>query len=157
ASKDDGKDAVASAEQYTTLGQQLSTWRSLHSRKELLFQAQQLAKADVAALTGDQQGLKTEANELSAKPGGESGPERIERLQRLGAQQNILSILNDRLDAQQQLVALYGRWEDQVELQSKIAIHLILQSLALIALICILVILAGWGLQVALERVVHDP
>jgi small-conductance mechanosensitive channel len=75
----------------------------------------------------------------------------------ISAQQNILSILNDRLDAQQQLAALYGRWEDQVELQSKIAIHLILQSLAWIALICILVIVAGWALQVALERVVHDP
>ena len=36
-------------------------------------------------------------------------------------------------------------------------VHLILQSLALIAAICLLVILAGWALQLALERVVHDP
>src|SRR5581483_10597592 len=43
------------------------------------------------------------------------------------------------------------------ELQQRIAIHLILQSLVLIAAICILVILAGWGLQLALERMVHDP
>ena len=54
-------------------------------------------------------------------------------------------------------MALYGRWGEQVELQQKIVIHLILQSLALIAAICILVILAGWALQLALERIVHDP
>src|SRR5205807_292049 len=33
----------------------------------------------------------------------------------------------------------------------------ILQSLAFIAAICIVVILAGWGLQLALEKIVHDP
>ncbi len=54
ASKDDGQTAVASAEQYRTLAQQLSTWRSLRNRKQLIAQAEQLARADVAALTGDQ-------------------------------------------------------------------------------------------------------
>jgi len=156
ASKDDGQTAVASAEQYKTFAQQLSTWRSLRSRKQLVAQAQQLARDDVAALTADEEQLKAEAAALTAKPVGESSSERIERLRRVSAQQNILSILSDRLGAQQELVALYGRWGEQVELQQKIVIHLILQSLALLAAICILVILAGWGLQLALERIVHD-
>ena len=85
-----------------------------------------------------------------------SSSERVERLQRLAVQQNIQSILNDRLGAQQQLVALYGRWGKQVEIQDKIVIHMMLQSLAVIAAICVLTILAGWGLQVALERVFRD-
>ena len=157
ASKDEGQTAVASAEQYKTLAQQLSTWRSLRNRKQLIAQAQQLAKADVGALTGDEEGLKAEAAVIASKPVGESSTERIDRLQRISAQQNILSILHDRLGAQQQLVVLYGRWGEQVELQQKIVIHLILQSLAWIAAICILVILAGWGLQLGLERIVHDP
>src|SRR5713101_2786683 len=59
-SKDDGQTAVASAEQYTTFAQQLSTWRSLRNRKQLIAQAEQLARADVAALTADQARLKTE-------------------------------------------------------------------------------------------------
>src|SRR5215469_8109543 len=101
-SNDDGQTAVASAEQYKTLAQQLSTWRSLRSRKELIAQAQQLAKADVAALTADQDEMKTAATALEAKATGESTSERIDRLQRLSIQQNILSILNDRLGAQQQ-------------------------------------------------------
>jgi hypothetical protein len=115
-SKSDGEAVVASAEQYTTFSQQLSTWRSLRKRKELIAQAQQLAKADVAALTGDEERMKAEAA-LDARAPGESPSERIERLQRLSAQQNILSILHDRLEAQQQLADLYGRWGDQVQLQ----------------------------------------
>jgi small-conductance mechanosensitive channel len=157
ASNDDGQTAVASAEQYKTLAQQLSTWGSLRNRKQLIAQAEQLARADVAALTGDQAVLKSEAAGLAAKAAGESASERIDRLRRISAQQNILSILNDRLGAHQELVALYRRWGDQVDIQRKIVIHLILQSLALIAAICILVILAGWALQLALEKMVRDP
>jgi len=157
ASMDDGQTAVASAEQYKTFAQQLSTWRSLRSRKQLIAQAEQLARTDVAALTADRARLKTEAAGLGDKAVGESSSERIERLQRISNQQNIQSILNDRLGAQQQLVTLYGRWGEQVEIQRKIVVHLILLSLAWIAAICILVILAGWALQLALERMVHDP
>ena len=157
ASGNDGQTAVASAEQYTTFAQQLSTWRSLRHRKELIAQAGQLARADVAALTGDQTTLKTEFTGTAEKSVKESSSERIERLRLLSAQQNIQSILNDRLGAQQQLVTLYGRWGEQVEIQQKIVVHLILQSLAWIAGICILVILAGWALQLALERFVRDP
>src|SRR6059036_1418387 len=36
ASEDDGQTAVVSAEQYRTLAQQLSTWRSLRNRKQLV-------------------------------------------------------------------------------------------------------------------------
>ena len=156
ASKDDGQTAVASAEQYRTLAQQLATWRSLRDRKQLIAQAEQLAKADVAALTGDQAALKAEAASLGDKAVAESAPERIDRLQKLSAKQNIQSILNDRLGAHQQLVSLYGRWGEQVEIQRKIVVHLILRSLALIAAICSLVILASWALQLGLEKMVRD-
>src|SRR5947207_7474944 len=157
AAEDDGQTAVASAEQYRTLAQQLSTWRSLRNRRQLISQAEQLAKDDLAALTADRETLTAEAASVAAKPVGESASERIERLQQISAQQNILSILNDRMGAQQQLAALYGRWGLQAELQQKIVIHLILQSLAFIAAICIVVILAGWGLHLTLQKVVHDP
>ena len=157
ASKDDGQTAVASAEQYKTLAQQLATWLSLRNRKQLIAQAEQLAKADAAALTGDQERLKTEAGGPGDKAIGESSSERIDRLRQLSAQQNIQSILNDRVGAQQQLVALYGRWGEQIEIERKIVVHLILRSLTLIAAICVLVILAGWALQVGLEKMVRDP
>jgi small-conductance mechanosensitive channel len=157
ASNEEGQPAVASAEQYTTLAQQLSTLRSLRNRKQLLAQAQQLAQADVAALTGDLARLKAEASNAGDRAAGPSSSERIARLQRIAAEQNIQSILSDRLGAQQQLGALYGRWGEQVDIQQKIVVHLILQSLALIAAICVFTILAGWVLQLALEKVIHDP
>jgi len=136
ASKDEGQTAVASAEKYKTLAQQLAAWRSLRDRKQLVAQAEQLARADVAALTGDQASLKTEAASLGAKAAGESSPEGIERLRKISAQQNIQSILNDRLGTQQQLAALYGRWGEQVEIQRRILVHLILRSLALLPSAC---------------------
>ena len=157
ASMEDGQTAVASAEQYKTFAQQLSTWRSLRNRTQLIAQAEQLARADVAALAADQVRLKTEAAGLGDKAVGESSSERIDWLRQISAQQNIQSILSDRLGAQKQLVALYGRWGEQVEIQRRIVVHLILQSLAWIAAICILVILAGWALQLALEKMVRDP
>jgi len=156
-STDDLLPAAASAEQYKTLAQQLSTWRSLRNRKQLIGQAQQLARADVAALTGDQARLKTETAGAGDKAVGKSNSERVARLQQMAAEQNVQSILNDRLEVQQQLVALYGRWGEQVDIQQKIIVHLILRSLAVIAAICVLTILAGWLLQLALERVIHDP
>src|SRR5438094_1974012 len=90
ASKDGGQTAVASAEQYKTFAQQLSTWRSLRNRRQLIAQAEQLARADVAALTGDDERLKAETADIVSKTTGESSAERIDRLQRISAQQNIL-------------------------------------------------------------------
>src|SRR6266478_4938203 len=92
ASNDDGQTAVASAEQYKTLAQQLSTWRSLRNRKQLIAQAEQLARADVATLTADQEGLKTEAAGLGDKAIGESSSKRIDRLRQISTQKNIQSI-----------------------------------------------------------------
>jgi len=85
----------------------------LRNRKQLIAQAEQLARADVASLTADQARLKTEAASLGDNAAGESSSERIDRLRQISAKQNIQSILNDRLGAQQQLAALYGRWGEQ--------------------------------------------
>src|SRR5439155_16670367 len=64
-SEDDGETAVASAEQYRTLAQQLSTWRSLRNRRQLIAQAEQLAKDDVAALTADGETLRAEVTSIA--------------------------------------------------------------------------------------------
>jgi Small-conductance mechanosensitive channel len=156
ASRGEGQNAVASAEQYRTMADQISALRSLGHRRELITQAEQLAKADVAALTDDEARLHSEADKAATNTTTLSRSERINQLQQMAAQQNIVSILNDRINAQQQLVALYGRWGRQVEIQRKIVIHLLLQSLAMIAAICALTILIGWALQVALERFLRE-
>ena len=157
----DGDTAVVSAARYHTLAGQISAWWAQRSRSQLIDQAEQLAKADVAALTEDHARLEgeaktAEANAAAAKAAGESTSSRVDQLQRMAAQRLILSILSDRLGAQQQLAALYIRWGKQVELQHKIVLHLMLQSLTLIAVIVLLTILAGWALQMALDRMSRD-
>ncbi|MGB8536728.1 MAG: mechanosensitive ion channel family protein [Acidobacteriaceae bacterium] len=157
----DGETAVVSAGQYRTLAGQISEWWSQRSRSQLIAQAEQLARADVAALTADHARLASEAQAAEAKAAllkaaGESNSARVQNLQNLATQRNILSVLDDRLGAQQQLVALYMRWGSQVELQHKIMLHLMLQSLTMIATIVLLTILAGWALQVMFDRISHD-
>jgi small-conductance mechanosensitive channel len=157
----DRQTAVISAGRYKTLAGQISVWWAQRSRKQLIEQAEQLARADVAALTADHARLEAEAkaaeaNAVAAKTAGKSSSGRVKELQRMAAQRNILSIIDDRLGAQQQLATLYVRWGKQVELQHKIVLHLMLQSLTSIATILLLTILAGWGLQVALDRMSRD-
>ena len=157
---DDGQTAVISAERFTTLAGQISAWWAQRTRSQLIDEAEQLAKDDVAALTADHARLEAEAKEFAstAAPGVAVGASsgKAGELQRMAAQRNILSILSDRLGAQQQLAALYVRWGKQVELQHKIVVHLMLQSLAWIAAIFLLTMLAGWILQLTLERMSRD-
>jgi small-conductance mechanosensitive channel len=157
----DGESAVIAAGQYKTLSGQITEWRAQRNRRQLIQQAEQLARADVAALTADHARLEPEAQAAEAKAAalkaaGESNSSRVKELENLAAQRNILSILDDRLGAQQQLVALYVRWGSQVELQHKIMLHLMLQSLTMIATIVLLTILAGWALQAAFDRISGD-
>ena len=157
---DDGQTAVISAERFTTLAGQISAWWAQRTRSQLIDEAEQLAKDDVAALSADHARLEAEATESAstAAPGvaGRASSGKAGELQRMAAQRNILSILSDRLGAQQQLAALYVRWGKQVELQHKIVVHLMLQSLAWIAAIFLLTMLAGWILQLTLERMSRD-
>jgi small-conductance mechanosensitive channel len=157
----EGQSAVISAGQYKTLAGQIQEWWAQRNRVQLIQQAEQLARADVAALTADHARLEPEAQAAEAKAAalkaaGESNSARVKDLENLAAQRNILSVLDDRLTAQQQLVTLYDRWGNQVELQHKIMLHLILRSLSLIATIVLLTILAGWGLQAAFDRISRD-
>lgn len=154
--------AVAVADGYQTLAGQISAWRKQSTRLQLLAEAEQLARADVAALIDDHARLESEAKAAEAaaltdKASGTTSAQRVKQLQSLAARRNILSIVSDRLGAQQQLVALYGRWSKQVERQRHIVLHLMLLSIAAIAAIVLGTMLVGWGLQLALKRVSRDP
>lgn len=73
-------------------------------------------------------------------------------MQRRGQQRQILSLYDDRIQTEQQLAAVYGKWANQVLLQHRIVLHLILQSLALIAFILICVILCNAAVRHFMER-----
>lgn len=154
---DNGQTAVTSAERNGTLARQMSVWWKQHTRMPLIKQAEQLARADMAALTADHTRIEEEAREaaeLATRPG--RGASRLDDLQRASSARLVLSILNDRLGAQQQLAALYVRWRKQVESQRRIVVHMLLQTLSFTGLIVLFVLLAGSTLQRLLDRISHD-
>ena len=106
---------MAAAEQYNTLAGQLSEWWAQRSRKQLIEQAEQLARADVAALTGDRVRLRLAAADEKCCHGQIGGQAVRSRkpTAATGGPTEYFDILNDRLGAQQQLVALYVKWGDK--------------------------------------------
>ena len=78
AARGQGQAAVVSAGQYTTLAGQILEWWAQRSRKQLIEQAEQLARADVAALTADHARLQQRPRRakpmLPKRPGSRVGP-----------------------------------------------------------------------------------
>jgi len=58
-------------------------------------------------------------------------------------ERQILSIYDDRIQTQQQLVRVYERWAAQLALQHRTVLHLILQSVALILFILVCMVLSA--------------
>ncbi len=156
--------AVVSAGRFRTLAGQISAWFSQRTRMQLLDQAEAQAQSDAKTLSAEHDRMEAEAKSSETKDAGAkadgsvaTGAARVKVLQKMAAQRNILSILDDRIGAQQQLAVIYGRWGDQVALQHRMAAHLILQSVAWIAGIVLLMLLVGWGLQTMLDRLTMEP
>ena len=64
----------------------------------------------------------------------------------------IHSILEDRLSSEKQLSAVYSKWIEQVKLQHRIVMHLILESIAGIAGLVLAAVLVWWVVQMLLDR-----
>ncbi len=158
----DSQLAVLSTQKYGTLAGRLEAWSSQRNRYQLIQQAIQQAQADAASLTMQHNALEALANASSAAAATSSSqPEvkgmpgnaaKLASLERRREQRQLLTIYDDRIQTQQQLAGVYGKWADQVLLQHRTVMHLTLRSLAMIAFILICVILSeAIGVQL-LER-----
>jgi small-conductance mechanosensitive channel len=150
----DGQVAVLSAAQYSTLAGLLRAWNSQRGRYQLIQQAMQQAQADISSLTAEHNVLEGQANANKAATGG-NAPDHATVLADLterSAERQLLGIYDDRIQTQQQLAAVYAKWSAQVLLQHRILLHLILQSLALIAFILVLIILSDALVQKLMAR-----
>ena len=135
--------AVLSARRHSTLAGRLKVWRSQLDRYASIQQAMQQAQADIVSLTAEHKALEAKAN-ASTTAQGSGTPERVSRLTNIiekAEERQLLTICSDRIQTEQQLAAVYGKWSAQVLLQHRTLLHLILQSLALIAFIIICIIL----------------
>jgi small-conductance mechanosensitive channel len=137
-SKGSGEVAVISASRYGTLAGRVKSWFSQRSRFQLIQQALQETQSDFHSLTGKHNALEAQANANVTTAGAAADREsRLANLKARSAERQLLSIYDDRIQTEQQLATVYGKWSDQVLLQHRILVHLILQSLALIFLILI--------------------
>jgi small-conductance mechanosensitive channel len=138
-----GEIAVLSVKRHGTLASRLVAWKSQLDRYALIQQAMRQAQADIASLTAENKAVEAKVNAAAAAPGA-NAPDRASKLANLterAEERQLLAICNDRIQTQQQLAAVYGKWSAQVLLQHRTLLHLILQSLALIAFIFICIIL----------------
>ncbi|MBW8749113.1 MAG: mechanosensitive ion channel [Acidobacteria bacterium] len=146
--------AVLSAGQYGTLAGRIRAWMNQRNRYQLIQQALQQATADIASLTAQHNALEAKANTNSTT--GNDHASRLASLKERATERQILSIFDDRIQSQQQLADVYRKWSDQVLLQHRIVLHLLLQSLAVIVTIMVCLILMDTLILKLLERPALD-
>jgi small-conductance mechanosensitive channel len=135
--------AVLSASQHNTLADRIRDWNSQRDRYRLIQQAFQEAQSDIASLSAEHKALAAQANARTAAPGADTldRASRVADIKERAEERQILSISNGRIQSQQQLASVYDKWAAQVLLQHRILLHLILQSLAMIAFVLICIVL----------------
>lgn len=126
--------AAISERRYPTMAGRISAWFKLGSRYGLLQQALQRTRTDITNLTSQHNTLEAKANAMTTAKTDDLD-QKLQGIKDRSAEQQILSITDDRIQTDQQLATIYGKWGAQVLLQRRIVLHLILQSLALIAFI----------------------
>jgi small-conductance mechanosensitive channel len=136
--------AVLSAKRHKTLFARIQAWRNQRERYQLLQQALQQTQANLAKLTTERnaQKAKFDAAKTEAKNNATDRAAWLDNVKDKTIARQILSIYDDRIQTNQQLADVYGKWSAQVLLQHRIVLHMITQSLALIAtlLICMIVL-----------------
>jgi small-conductance mechanosensitive channel len=124
--------AVVSVRRNTTLVARVKAWFDQRSRYAAIEQALAQAQKDAQSLT-------QQYNALEAKASRATGT--LVSIQDSSTEREILSIDDDRLQTDQQLVGVYTKWASQVQLQHGIVLHLILQSLEWIIAILLAMVL----------------
>jgi small-conductance mechanosensitive channel len=157
-SQADGQVAVISVAQHGTLAGRIKAWFSQESRHRLLGQAQQLAQADAARLTAEHNALEAKANTgaAPAESDATNSASRLASIKDRAAERQILSIYDDRIQTEQQLAAVYGKWSSQVLLQHRIVLHLMLQSMALIIIILLCMVVGDMLVRRLMSRLGLD-
>jgi len=137
-----GDVAVIAVAQYGTLGERVKAWFRQRSRYDSIMQALGQAQADVRALSSEHNALEKQASaNVPAAGTATDHASRLNNLKSRSAERQLLSIYDDRIQTEQQLATVYGKWSAQLLLQHRIVWHLILQSLALIIFILICMVL----------------
>jgi small-conductance mechanosensitive channel len=150
--REGGQVATVSARRFGTLAGRLGAWFRLRTRTALLQEAIDQTRRDVGMLGAQQRSIETKISTMGAVRTNDLD-EKLQGLRDRTALRQILGVTDDRIQTEQQLVNVYSKWSAQVLLQRRIIVHLLLQSLALIAFIGICMVVAD-GL---VRRVMAKP
>ena len=132
--------AAISERSYPTMAGRVRAWFKLGSRYGLLQQALQRTRTDITNLTSQHNALEAKVNAMTTAKTDDLD-QKLQAIKDRSAERQILSIADDRIQTEQQLATVYGKWGTQVLLQRRIVLHLVLQSLAVIAFIGIAMVL----------------
>ena len=164
--------ATVSVGHYSTLAGRIQAWIAQRSRYTLLRQALQMAQSSAAALSAEYAKLeattKTAMQSASAANGAvpnagaasSTVPDhagKLENLHRRADQLQLVNIYNDRIQTERQLATIYEQWSNQLLLQHRLVLHLILNSIAQIVFILIAALLGTRLVRRLLERPTLDP
>ena len=122
----------------------------------MIEQALVEAQNDVRSFTGEHNALEASTNAAAAANASPDRATRLASLKDRSVERQILTIDDDRIQTEQQLAAVYGRWVAQVNLQHQIVLHLILQSLTVILLILAAMLLCDALVRHIMERPAID-
>jgi small-conductance mechanosensitive channel len=148
-----GPSSSQSARRYGTLYGRVSAWFDQLMRMDSIAQAQNQANADATTLSAQHADVETKLSKAgSADTQDTEVKSRVARLAQMHSLAQIHSILDDRIQTQKQLAVVYGRWLDQVKRQHQIVMHLILQSIALIAFLLLCAALVAAAIRRLLDR-----
>ncbi len=153
-----GQIAILSSTRHGTLAGRISAWFDQRSRMTLIKQAKADTDADVARLTvthADFENRAAAATASVAQPGTSAPSDaktRVARMTQAHALAQMHNIVEDQLQTQQQLSAVYAKWLAQVQLQHSIVTHLALQSFAWIAFLILCGVLLSTGARALLDR-----
>ena len=124
-----------------TLVGRISAWTWQITGYRRLQQAIQQAQRDIQAITAQRDALKARVDANRAAMSGVDRAEKLARIRDESAGRQLLSIYDNRIQTQQALITVYGKWSDLVVRQRGIVQRLILRSAAFILFILICMIL----------------
>ncbi len=127
--------AIVSTKSHKTLAARLAAWIDQRSRHASIEQAQREAQDDARTVTAQQNAVETQADAAA------NGPVTLAALRDRDILRQVLGIDDDRIQTDQQLATVYQKWGDQVLLQHRIVLYLILQSVELIVFILLCMML----------------
>jgi small-conductance mechanosensitive channel len=129
----DGQLAAVSARAHRTLAARIQSWFDQRSRYASVEQALADTQSDIRSINLEHNALERQADAGAAVT--KSGPVSLSDLQKSSIEQQILSIDDDRIQTDQQLATIYQKWGDQILVQHRIVMHMILASAELIVVI----------------------